>query len=434
LQVIFTGWRKTGRLDLEAVEMAVRGAMHRTGAEAVGKLLSHEAGHPPRVACSCGGEAHFHSRRRRRLLTALGTVEFERPYYVCPQCRQGQSPRDRELDVEGTDYSPAARRMMALVGSEASFEQGQEQLELLAGVQVTTKAVERQAEAIGADVEAREQAEIKRAKQLELPEVGTPPVPILYIQMDGTGVPMVNAETQGRSGKIEGQPAHSREAKLGCCFTQTTTDPAGRPVREQDSTSYVGGIESAEQFGLRMYTEAWRRGWSRASKKVVLGDGAVWIWNLADQHFPGAIQIVDLYHARQHLWELSAQLFPQDEPKRKHWMARSLKLLEHGKMEALVKILRELRPGGQELAKLVRNEADYFQRNTDRMRYPIFRAQGLFVGSGVIEAGCKTVIAARLKRSGMFWTVRGANAIIALRCSRLSRRFADYWESRSRAA
>jgi hypothetical protein len=212
--------------------------------------------------------------------------------------------------------------MMALVGSESSFEQSREQLALLAGIEVTAKAVERQAEGIGADIAAREHEEIRRAKQLELPEACAPAVPILYIEMDGTGVPVVKLETEGRVGKIEGVPAHTREVKLGCVFTQTTTDKEGRPVRDGDSTTYVAAIETAEEFGLRLYTEAWRRGWSRAKKKAVIGDGAVWIWNLADQHFPGAVQIVDLYHARQHLWELSAKLFPNEERDRKRWMGR----------------------------------------------------------------------------------------------------------------
>jgi hypothetical protein len=236
-------------------------------------------------------------------------------------------------------------------------------------LEVTAKAVERQAEAIGTNIAAREQEQIRRAKQLELPAVCAPAVPVFYIEMDGTGVPVVKAETEGRAGKVEGQPAHTREVKIGCVFTQTTTGPEGRPVRDAESTSYVAAIESAEDFGLPIYTEAWRRGWSRAQKKVVIGDGAVWIWNPADRHFPGAVQIVDLYHSRQHLWELSAKLFPSDEKERKRWMACRLAQLEGGKIEALVKTLGELRPPSPELAKLVSNEADYFERNAKRMRY-----------------------------------------------------------------
>lgn len=420
-------------MDLEAVEMATRAGLHKAGAAVLTGLLAGCGDHAARAVCECGAEAHYHDRRSRQLLTAVGPVAFERAYYVCPQCHNGQVPRDRELDIEDTRYSPGVRRMMAVVGSESSFDQSREQLALLAGLKVTTKAVERQAELVGSQIAVRQEAEIRRTKQLELPQLCAPSVPVLYIEMDGTGVPVVKAEIQNRAGKIDGQPAHTREVKLGCVFTQTTTDKEGRPVRDEDSTSYVGAIETAENFGLRIYTEVWQRGWSHAKKKVVIGDGAVWIWNLADQHFPGAIQIVDLYPARQHLWDLSARLFANDELARKRWMARTLKQLDKGKIEVVVKTLREIHSLTTELAKLVNNEADYFERNTNRMRYPAFRAQGLFVGSGVIEAGCKTVIGARLKRSGMFWTVRGANAIIALRCTRLSGRLEDYWESRRAA-
>jgi hypothetical protein len=414
--------------------MAARASLHQAGAALLTALLHQRGAHAAAVACACGGQAHYHDHRSKTLLTVLGLVELERAYYVCPRCHEGHSPRDRELDVEGQETSPGLRRMMALVGGETSFDRGREQLEMLAGLEVTAKAVERQAEAIGADIAAHQQDQIRRAKQLELREVCAPAVPVLYIEMDGTGIPVVKAETAGRPGKTEGQLARTREVKLGCVFTQTALDKEGHPMRDEQSTSYVAAIETAEEFGLRIYTEAWRRGWSRAKKKVVIGDGAVWIWNLADQHFPGAIQIVDLYHARQHLWELSAKLFPTDEQTRKRWTACRLKHLEAGNMEALVKTLGELRPTSPELAKLVSNEADYFLRNAERMRYPSFRAQGLFVGSGVVEAGCKEVIGSRLKRSGMFWTVRGANAIIALRCCRLNGSFEDYWESRSGTA
>ena len=165
-----------------------------------------------------------------------------------------------------------------------------------------------------------------------------------------------------------------------------------------------------------------------------MGDGAEWIWNLAEQHFPGAIQIVDLYHARQHLWELVRRLHPNDEGKQKAWMkVHQRRLLDKGKIEKLVGALRSILSTNPEVVEKIRIEADYFERNAARMRYPQFRRQHLFVGSGVIEAGCKTVVGSRLKQSGMFWTVRGANAIVALCCCHLNGRFEDYWETRQAA-
>src|SRR5205823_14769662 len=136
-------------------------------------------------------------------------------------------------------------------------------MKLLANLEVTTKAVERTAEAIGEDIAAREQREIQRGVQLDLPVVMGEPIPILYIQMDGTGVPVVKKETAGRQGKTGGQPAHTREAKLGCSFTQTTWDKQGYAIRDPDSTTYTGALETAVEFGQRIYREALKRGWSR---------------------------------------------------------------------------------------------------------------------------------------------------------------------------
>src|SRR3974377_441344 len=293
--------------------------------------------------------------------------------------------------------------MQALVGQQAPFEHGREQIQVLAGLEVTAKSVERTAEAIGADIAQRAEGEIQKALQLDLPIPLGRPIPMLYVQMDGTGVPVVKKETVGRPGKIAGQPAHTREVKLGCVFT-------------------------------RIYWEAWKRGWSRARKKVVIGDGAEWIWNLVAEHFLDAIQIVDLYHARQHLWEIARQLYPQAEVQQRAWMkVHQKRFLDKGKIKKLVVGLRAIHPPHDQVAEKIRSEADYFERNAQRMCYPKFRRQHLFVGSGGIEAGCKTVIGSRLKQSGMFWTVRGANAILALRCSHLNGSFEDYWEERRAA-
>jgi hypothetical protein len=416
--------------------MAFRAALHQAGASALSQLLrfSEPAAPQRSLPCSCGHQARYRELRSRRVVTALGAVEITRPWYLCPHCHQGQFPADQELDIENTEFSPGVRRMQALVGQDAPFDHGRKQMEVLAGLEVTTKAVERNAEAIGGDIAQREQQEIQRAVQLDLPMVIGEPVPILYVEMDGTGVPVVKKETEGRKGKRDGQPAHTREAKLGCVFTQTGWDEEGFAIRDPGSTTYTGAIENAEQFGKRLYVEAWKRGWSRAQKKVVIGDGAEWIWNLALQHFPGAIQIVDLFHARQHLWDLARKLYPNDAAAQKAWIRTHQKrLLDEGKIEKLVVAIRSIHSANPEVADKLRTEADYFETNAERMRYPKFRRQHLFVGSGVIEAGCKTVIGSRLKQSGMFWTVDGANAILALRCSHLNGRFEDYWEARRAA-
>jgi len=433
LNVLFRGRRKTGHMDLEASEIMIRSAMHRVGAVGVTQLLQFPV--PPAeqrtVPCFCGHTAHYQELHSKSVLTAVGPVEISRPYYLCPHCHNGRFPADVELDIENTELSPGVRRMQAAVGQETPFDHGRQQMKLLADLEVTTKSVERTAEAIGADIAQGERQEIGRAVQLDLPIILGKSVPILYVQMDGTGIPVVKKETLGRQGKTEGQPSHTREVKLGCVFTQTAWDKKGFPIRDPDSTTYTGAIETAEEFGKRLYVEAWKRGWSRAEKKVVMGDGAEWIWNLAEQHFPGAVQIVDLYHARQHLWDLARRLHSNNEEGQKAWMKLHQKrLLDKGKIEKLVAALRSIHSTNSEVADKIRIEADYFDRNADRMCYPKFRKQRLFVGSGVIEAGCKTVIGSRLKKSGMFWTVRGANAIIALRCCHLNGRFEDYWEQR----
>ena len=414
--------------------MAVRSAMHRAGAVALTELLQFPlpAADQRTIVCSCGQQAQYREQRSKTLLTVVGGVKVSRPYYLCPHCHSGQFPMDIELDVENTEMSPGVRRMLAAVGQDGPFDHGRRQMELLADLKVTTKAVERTAEAIGADIAGREREEIQRTLRGELPMVASgPPIPILYVQMDGTGVPVVKKETAGRKGKTEGQPAHTREAKLGSVFTQMESDEEGYAIRDPDSTTYTGAIETAEEFGNRIYVEAWKRGWSRAEKKVVIGDGAEWIWNIAAQHFPGAIQIVDLFHARQHLWDLARKLHPNHEAEQKRWMTIHQTMLDEGGIEQLVTALQSIDSSSPELTEKIRKEAEYFKNHAERMRYPEFRRQHLFIGSGVIEAACKTVVGSRLKQSGMFWTVRGANAILALRCCHSNEQFEDYWERRA---
>ena len=257
------------------------------------------------------------------------------------------------------------------------------------------------------------------------------PIARMYISMDGTGVPVLPSETVGRKGKNETGDAKTREARLGCVFTQTRVDHSGDPVRDEDSTTYVGAIESAEEFGPRIYAEAVRRGVREAGEVVVLGDGATWIWTIADLHFYGATQILDLYHALDHVTVVAKSVHGVIDKKAKKSLDGRTEQLKKGDIKALLRSLKRLHPEENEARLILSREIEFFRKNRERMRYDEFQKRGLFVGSGVVEAGCKTVIGRRLKQSGMRWTVRGANAIIALRCCQISGKWEGYWEARS---
>ena len=205
-------------------------------------------------------------------------------------------------------------------------------------------------------------------------------------------------------------------------------------MRDEGSTTYVGAIETAQEFGRRIYTEAVRRGVQHSQEVVVLGDGAPWIWNLAQEHFPRAIQILDLYHAREYASDMAKAVFGAGTVAARRWWAQRCDEMSTGQVKGVIEALKLLQPETDEIQDQIRRAIAYFDTNAERLRYDRFRSRGLFIGSGVVEAGCKTVIGHRLKQSGMHWTVEGANRIIALRCYQLSGRWDDFWEHRAAAS
>ena len=405
--------------------------MHRIGRGVLGMLINADGGGYQGRTIPCG-RAHryeFIEYRDKELLTVLGPVTVTRAYYHDEGCQIGWCPKDSVLDIEGTSYSSGVRRMMSKVGAYRPFGLGHEDLYEMADIRVSAKEVERVSQMVGHQAEAFHTAEAKASLSDKV--VPIKPAPRIYVCMDGTGVPVVKKETAGRQGKgIDGQ-AKTREVKLGCVFTQIGLDQSGHPVRDDASTSYTGAIESAEVFGQRIYQEAMRRGMNSAGEVCVLGDGAPWIWNIADEQFYGATQIVDLYHAREHYWNVAKACFGQDRDKLHKWTEDRRKELDDGKVEDVIHAINQCSSLAGCDKTICERESGYFERNKKRMRYADFRRRGLFVGSGVLEAGCRTVIGQRLKQSGMHWTVRGANSIIALRCSILSNRWEDFWEHRA---
>ena len=253
---IFAQQRNSGSTDLEAIEIALRAGMHQAGAGALSQLLQFGAPAPDQrqLPCTCGHQAQYQELRSRPVLTVVGRTRMSRPWYLCPHCHNGQFPVDVELDIENTDFSPGVRRMQAMVGQAAPFDHGREQMKLLAGLDVTAKSVERAAEAIGAAIAAVEQREIRKAVQLDLPVIIGKPIPILYVEMDGTGVPVVKKETEGRKGKSDGQPAHTREVKLGCVFTQASWDEEGYPIREVGASPMSSGFAAPSRASPKSST------------------------------------------------------------------------------------------------------------------------------------------------------------------------------------
>jgi hypothetical protein len=413
------------------VETAARSAALRLAARAVEHRLNADASDHagPEAPCPCGGRARHAGRRSKVFTSVLGELTLVRAYYHCSSCGSGFFPRDRSLGLERTHLTPGVTRMVAAVGASVSFEEGSSLLAELAGLRVDAKQVERAAEALGAEVEADERA-------CDEPFDAAPSAPTLYLGMDGTGVPMCPSALEGREGKQPDGSAKTREAKLCAVWSAEGRDEKGVPVRDEGSVSYTAAIESAAgresdreppAFVARVLREVSRRAFQQAPRTAVLGDGAAWIWNVADEHFPDAVQVLDLFHAKEYLADVGKALFGAESLEAKRWAEQRHEELDAGRFDELLAHVRA-HVEANEAARLC---ADYLERNRHRMRYPEFRAAGLCVSTGVLEAGCKTAVGARLKRGGMHWSVRGANAILALRCCRLSGRFEDFWERRA---
>ena len=405
----------------QALRLAARALEQRLNAD-----TSDHAG--AELPCSCGEPAQYRGRHEKTFESVLGPLRLERAYYHCAQCQSGFCPRDHALRLELFSLTPGVLRMTGSTAALVSFEESSALLHELAGVEVSISQVQRAAEALGEEIAADERVCVDRMGEV---------APTMYLGMDGTGVPMRAAEVAGRAGKQPDGSAKTREAKVVTVWTAESRDEKGTPVRDPGSITYSAAIESAaaldtslnrSDLAERVLREATRRGFTEAPRCAVLGDGSTWIWNTATELFPQAIPILDRFHAKEALHRTAQSMFGATSPEAKPWATARCTELDDGKLHAIISALRPHIGSSNEAAKC----AGYIIRNRRRMRYPKFHAQGLCTSTGVLEAGCKVAIGTRLKRTGMHWSVSGANAIIALRCAKLSGRFEDFWERRSR--
>lgn len=415
-------------MDFEAIETAGR----RVALEVMGRALAARLNADQtdlagaRLPCECGAQARYAGRRARTFTTALGEMTLQRAWYHCAACGAGCAPRDRALGLSGTSLSPAVLRMVGVSAARVSFAESSALLRELAGLTVAPKQVERQAEALGRDIAADEHAVV---------EPDAAPADTLYLGMDGTGVPVRKAETRGRRGKQPDGSAKTREAKLAVVWASAGCDEENNPLRDPESVSVNAAIETVacadtdtdlSPFAQRVLRETRRRGFDQAKRRVILGDGALWIWNLADELFPDALQIVDVFHAKGYLFEAARAIYGAGTDLAGQWGKQRRDELDQGRIDAILTALAEHKRCPEAEAC-----SGYITNNRKRMDYPRFRALGLCITTGVVEAGCKHVVATRFKRGGMRWTVNGANAVMALRCTVLNNRFDDFWERRA---
>ena len=394
-------------LPTEWIETTLRVALLQDGRRLLEGLLAQVP--VPQVQLQPGQRRY--QDRGCEVLSILGPVTLCRDYYH-PPGPEGGFPLDRTLGLIG-NCTPGAARMLGRTAAQLPYMESSQQLEELAGLKVDPSQIQRLVQLLGPPAQER---------LAQLPDPALKPVPQFYVSVDGTGVPMIGAELEGRAGRGPDGKAKTREVKLAAMFTQTTTDGEGHPVRDPQSTTYLGSFVGSGEFGVLVRQAALERGMAQADVVIYLGDGAAWVWETARTCFPQAVQVLDYYHASEHVVALAKAVYT-DAGTANNWAIRWQSLLYDSELDILLAEVRAVT--GTTPPEPVQGELDYLERNRSRMDYRRYRQEGWFIGSGVVEAGCKRVIGQRLKQSGMFWTVPGATAVVSLRCALLS---AGGWE------
>lgn len=412
---------------VQELEILVRTAIFSSAKDLVAYLLQKAADRIDASYQSKPGE-EYKERVSLTVSCIFGSFELARAYYYHPGKNTGHYPADAALGLENGN-TPALARLVCLEGAdESGYQKAENHLRETGGIEFSARQIQRLVQRIGPGAQEWQQREALKP----LPEAKA--VPKFYISADATGIPMRAEELKGRAGKQPDGSAKTRMAYLGCVFTQHKEDEKGSPIRDHDSTTYVSGLNSIAEFGPILRQEAIRRGLPLALTVILLIDGASGLAQMGRVCFPSALQIVDFYHALEHAGKvLGALLGSREHPDYKKRLGRWARLLLKDGVQKLIAQARK-ESAQQSCAAAVEKELGYFVHNVERMKYGTYRAQGYFIGSGVVEAGCKTVIGARCKQSGMFWGRPGAESVLAFRCIHSSRRLDAFWQERLNAS
>ena len=400
-------------LDLE---VHFRKILLTAGSQVFGRLLQQrvdqiDADYHPRA------EQIRMGRRPLTTATLFGQVQIQRDYYY--DGYKGHCPADAALGFEGC-CTPALARLICRSAAQQPYGAASRDLQEYGGVEVEERQIQRTVLRTGPDTQA----------WLQKQPGSTRAVPVMYLGCDGTGAPMRREELVGRKGKGPDGQAKTREVKLGVVFTQHVRDEKGRPIRDHASTTYLASFDRVEDFAPQLRQEAIRRGVGQAGQVVFLSDGAVWTEELQRQNFPNAASILDFYHAAERVHALARATVCAEDGAAKKQANRWIKHLLRDQVDRVITEARVALPKRSPNRQLAQEQIDFLNGHKIRMKYGTYRRKGWFIGSGVVEAGCKTVIGKRLKQSGMFWSETGASCVLNFRTLLLSSRFDAFWRDR----
>ena len=409
-----SSWMLEQPHTLAEIEQHVVRLLKELGTSLVAGLCSLAAAPQPSpsLPCSCGQVAVYQRERKAQVTTLLGSITIWRSYYLCAACGHGQHPLDAQLQFCAGSRSAALDELLALLGAtQDSFVQAAQVLERLTLVHVSATSLREATEQLGALLlEHQAQPQSEREPSLQPRAISTASPSRLYITMDGV---LAHLHERGWS-----------ELKVGCCYHTRSRVNCKRPQRLEiraESASYVCTLEEAQSFGWRLWQEALRRGVLTSDEVVVLGDGAHWIWNIAERHFPRATQIVDWYHASGYLWNAASAIWGEASLERADWAHAQLDRLWDGKVKQVLAELLQWREKGEAVEAAV----SYYTEHQTRMNYANYRARGLQIGSGSAESACKQLVSARLKQAGMIWDASGAEAVAVVRAWLKSERWEE---------
>jgi hypothetical protein len=416
-------------LTIAQIETDMREALRQVGNQALGLFLSSMQTTPEKeIPCSCGGTLHYQRMREAMVITVFGRTLYMRGYYAGCDCKTGQAPLDEQFGLKPGAVTAGLATLLALAGIEFSYDKSSEWLQAFLLFDISENTVRMETERMGALQEKREEVLIQQSQdEQQLQERQRDPGQIasrLYGSIDAA---KVRTEPRPKKGEEKAEHEDWRDMKILCWFEteqvplrQCSKRQRKKTAREQTALraknmQYFCDIAKAEAFGKLLWATGWTVNADLCPDLVFLGDGAVWIWNLITQYYPHAKQIVDWYHAEEHL-EIVASAAFSNLTQRVIWLEEVTQFLWDGQVEDVIFACEALAQTCLQASQAV----TYFTNNMERMRYAHFRAAGYMIGSGTIESGCKQIVSQRLKLPGAQWIVPGAVQTAKARAAWLS--------------